>query len=306
MSKLLLSCHLGIYDERDPPSEPFVFQRVTQTVDLSTPAVTLSYRIDKVSEIYEGDRTTVYRASLLGHESAGQRSIVLKTDVNARYPRSAMFRQEALRYEKDLTHLQGTHIPCCYGLFQATMYDKLVSVLLLEDQCGKSINLYDHKSLSDSDKAQIFRLFTKLHASGFAHHDFAENIVKNQDGKFFLLDLQHSTPHKCEARTNVLIGDFAPGRKAFGCPELYDVAIALDFWLPEHLKFYGFHVPFQAFREGEAKNLVALIPSHMLRTQQDRDEALRHAEEMIEDVQGIQKQYAPLRERSTSKSSAPA
>ncbi|KAF8064945.1 hypothetical protein FPV67DRAFT_1628183 [Lyophyllum atratum] len=230
-----------------------------------------------------------------------------------------MFSQEALRYEKDLTHLQGTHIPCFYGLFQATMYDKLVSVLLLED-CGESINLRDHESLSDSDKAQIFKLFTKLHASGFAHHDFAgRNIVKNQDGKFFLLDLEHSTPHKCEARTNVLIGDFAPGREEFGCPELYDVAIALDFWLPANLKFYGFHVPVGAFQKGESRNLVALIPSYMLPTQEDRDEALRYAEEMIEDVQAIQKEFAMvpdearyphpsyiLKGRSTSKPPAPA
>ncbi|KAF8152659.1 hypothetical protein B0H34DRAFT_861830 [Crassisporium funariophilum] len=321
MSKLLLSCHLGINHEleRDPPSAPFVFQRVTQTADLSTPAVTLSYHIDKVSEIYEGDHNTVYRALLLGHESGGQRSIVLKTDVNARYPRSAMFSQEALRYEKDLTRLQGTHIPCFYGLFQATMYDKLVSVLLLED-CGESINLHDHKSLSHSDKVQIFKLFTKLHGSRFAHHDFAgRNIVKNQDGKFFLLDLEHSTPHKCEARLTVLFGDFAPGREAFGCPELYDVAIALDFWLPANLNFYGSYVPVGAIQEGKSRDLVALIPSHMLRTQEDRDNALRHAEEMIEDVQGIQKQFAMVPDeqryshpsyipkgRSTSKPPAPA
>jgi hypothetical protein len=151
MSELILSCHLGINHqlEHDPPSEPFVFQRVTQA-GCPTPAATLSYRIDKVTEIYEGDYTTVYRASLLGQQSGGPRNIVLKTDVNARYPRSSMFTQEASRYEKDLQHMQGIYIPDCYGLFQATIYNKLISVLLLED-CGESINLRD-ESLSYSDK----------------------------------------------------------------------------------------------------------------------------------------------------------
>jgi hypothetical protein len=151
MSKLILSCHLGIKHQRgyDPPSEPFVFQRVTQA-GCPIPAATLSYHIDKVTEIYEGDYTTVYRASLLGQQSGGPRHIVLKTDVNARYPRSSMFAQEASRYEKDLQHMQGIYILHCYGLFQATIYNKLISVLLLED-CGESIDFRD-ESLSDSDK----------------------------------------------------------------------------------------------------------------------------------------------------------
>ncbi|KAF8156526.1 hypothetical protein B0H34DRAFT_465047 [Crassisporium funariophilum] len=232
MSELILSCHLGINHQRehDPPSEPFVFQRITQA-GCPTPAAALSYRIDKVTEIYEGNYTTVYRASLLGQQSGGPCNIVLKTDVNARYPRSSMFTQEALRYEKDLQHMQGTYIPHCYGLFQATIYNKLISVLLLED-CGESINFRD-ESLSYSDKILIFKLFTKLHVSGFAHHDVdGRNIVKNQDGKFILVDLEHSRPHKCGVWLHVLIGDFAPSRLDFGCRELYDLAIELDFWLP--------------------------------------------------------------------------
>ncbi|KAF8188087.1 hypothetical protein BJ912DRAFT_969157 [Pholiota molesta] len=277
MSKLILSCHLGIKHQRgyDPPPNP----------------ATLSYHIDKVTEIYEGDYTTVYRASLLGQQSGGPRNIVLKTDVNARYPRSSKFTQEASRYEKDLQHMQGIYIPHCYGLFQATIYNKLISVLLLED-CGESIDFRD-ESLSDSDKIQIFKLFTALHASGFAHHDVdGRNIMKNQDGRFILVDLEHSRPHKCEVRLEVLIGDFAPPESDFGCDELYNLAIELDFWLPENLNFYGYHVPFWAFKNGEAKNLVDMLPSSMFRTEEDRQKALQCAEKMIEVVQDVQAEYA--------------
>ncbi|KAF8161698.1 hypothetical protein B0H34DRAFT_806849, partial [Crassisporium funariophilum] len=319
MSELILSCHLGIKHQlkHDPPSEPFVFQRVTQP-GYPTPAATLSYRIDKVTEIYEGDYTTVYRASILGQQSGGPRNIVLKTDVNARYPRSSKFTQEALRYEKDLQHMQGTYIPDCYGLFQATIYNKLISVLLLED-CGESIDFRD-ESLLYSDKIQIFKLFTKLHVSGFAHHDVdGRNIVKNQDGKFILVDLEDSRPHKCEVRLYVLIGDFAPPESDFGCRELYNVAFELDFWLPENVNFYGHQVPVGAFKDGEAKNLVALLPSYMLRTEEDREVTLRCAEKMIKDVQEIQAVYIDVpdekrylrpsdipKSRSGSKPQAPA
>ncbi|KAF8057388.1 hypothetical protein FPV67DRAFT_1430053 [Lyophyllum atratum] len=228
MSELTLSCHLGLHHQReyDPPSDPFIFQRVTQA-GCPTPPSVLSYCVDKVTEIYEGDHTTVYRASLLGHQPAGSHDIVLKTDVNARYPRSSMFSQEALRYEKDLQRMQGTYIPRFYGFFQATIYNKLVSVLLLED-CGENVNVRD-ESLS----IQIYHLFTELHGRGFAHLDVdGHNIVKDQDGRFVLIDLAHSRPHKCEARLQVLIGDFAPPKLEFGCRELYDLARELDFWLP--------------------------------------------------------------------------
>ncbi|KAF8059805.1 hypothetical protein FPV67DRAFT_1424439 [Lyophyllum atratum] len=229
MSELILPCHLGINHrlERDPPAEPFIFQRVTQA-GCPTPPSASSYRIKKVTEIYEGDSTTIYRASLLGHlEPPGPRNIVLKTDVNTRYPRPSNFTQEASRSEKDLQHLQGTYIPRCYGLFQATIYNKLVSVLLLEN-CGESVDFRD-ESLS----IEIYRLFTELHVHGFAHHDVdGRNVVKNQDGRFILIDLSHSRPHKCEVRLHVLIGNFAPRRSDFGCQELYDLATELDFWLP--------------------------------------------------------------------------
>ncbi|GLB43045.1 hypothetical protein LshimejAT787_1204940 [Lyophyllum shimeji] len=298
MSELILSCHLGINHQLgyDPPSEPFVLQRVTQP-GCPTPAATLSYRIDQVTEIYEGDYNTVYRASisLLGQELGGPwaRDIVLKTDVNARYPRPSMFTQEALRYEKDLRHMQGTSIPNCYGLFQATIYNKLISVLLLED-CGESINFRD-ESLSDADKIQIWKLFTELHVSGFAHHDVdGRNIVKNRDGKFVLVDLEHSRPHKCEVRLHILIGDFAPRRLDFGCQELYDLAIELDFWLPRFLTIYGYQVPVSEFKNGEAKNIVGLLPSYMFGTEEDREEALRCAEKMIKKVQDIEAKYASV------------
>ncbi|KAF8057371.1 hypothetical protein FPV67DRAFT_1430267 [Lyophyllum atratum] len=230
MSELILSCYIGINHQRgyDPPFEPFIFQRVTQA-GCPAPAAPLSYRIDNVTEIYEGHYTTIYRASLLGPDSqqGGPRDIVLKTDVNARYPRPSKFTQEALRYEKDLQHLQGTYIPRCYGLFQATIYNKLVSVLLLDD-CGESVNFRD-----ESLAIEIYRLFTELHVHGFAHHDVdGRNVVKNQDGRLILIDLEHSRPHKCEVRLHVLIGNFAPRRSDFGCQELYDLATELDFWLP--------------------------------------------------------------------------
>ncbi|GLB43051.1 hypothetical protein LshimejAT787_1205000 [Lyophyllum shimeji] len=294
MSELILSCHLGINHQLgyDPPSEPFVFQRVTQA-GCPTPAATLSYHIDKVTEIYEGDYTTVYRASLLGQESGAPRDIVLKTDVNARYPRSSMFTQEALRYEKDLRHMQGTYIPNCYGLFQATIYNKLISVLLLED-CGESINFRD-RSLSDSDNIQIWKLFTELHVSGFAHRDVdGRNVVKDRDGKFVLVDLEHSRPHKCEVRLRVLIGDFAPRESDFGCEELYDLAIELDFWLPRFLTIYGYQVAVSAFKNGEAKNIVDMLPSDMFGTEEDREEAMREVERVIKCVQEIQAEYADV------------
>jgi hypothetical protein len=163
----------------------------------------------------------------------------------------------------------------------------------------------------DVYRIQIFKLFTKLHASGFAHHDVdGRNIMKNQDGKFILVDLEHSRPHKCEVRLHVLIGDFAPRKLDFGCQELYNLAMELDFWLPGmytmsygrhahfepiylgNLKFYGYQVPVCEFKNGEAKNLVGLLPSYMLRTEEARQEALRCAEKMIEDVQDIQAEYA--------------
>jgi hypothetical protein len=160
-------------------------------------------------------------------------------------------------------------------------------------------------------RLQIFKLFTTLHASGFAHHDVdGRNIMKNQDGKFILVDLEHSRPHKCEVRLQVLIGDFAPPESDFGCDELYNLAIELDFWLPgmhtmsygrhahfkpiylENLNFYGYHVPFWAFKNGEAKNLVDMLPSYTFRTEEDRQKALQCAEKMIEVVQDVQAEYA--------------
>lgn len=143
MSSLSLSCHLGYSHTArlaNPPN-PFVLQRVVQ-VGCPPPPASLEYSIEDVTEIHHGEHTLVYRAILQNADREVLNKVVLKTDVNARYPRAAAFRKEAQRYERDLSLLQGTLVPRFYGLFEAMMYDKRVSVLVIED-CGESLDVLD-------------------------------------------------------------------------------------------------------------------------------------------------------------------
>lgn len=65
--------------------------------------------------------TTVYRVTLNCHPSNEESfHVVLKTDVDARYPRCSQdLQRKARNYQVDLVNLQGVIIPIGYGPFSS-------------------------------------------------------------------------------------------------------------------------------------------------------------------------------------------
>ncbi|KAL4268512.1 hypothetical protein AB1N83_004105 [Pleurotus pulmonarius] len=289
MSQLLVHQYIG--PRRASPSRPalpLVLKRITLAPELTEED--LSYRIDKIHKIHEGEYTTAFRASLIGNPS-GPLNVVLKTDVNARYPRPDEFRYEAQQYEVTLPLLQGLLIPMCYGLFQATMYNKLVSVLVLQD-CGEPID-YRDEALSEAARFSVFRLAEYLHRCGYKHGDIApRNVLLDSSGGLRLIDLEHLIPHDCGRKMNLTVGDIQPSVMDFGCPELFDVALSLQLWHPRTVCFCGYDIPIHQFTPGNERNIVRVTEQGLRDTVEKQDRLISRARDTIAAVQEVRAEIA--------------
>jgi len=100
---------------------------------------------------------------------------------------------EFLAYQK-LSPLQGSIIPCCFGLFDI---EKLGVLLLLED-CGHSLTTFEE--LSNTQKATLFNHVCAIHQCGILHDDLEpRNVVVSALGNVTVIDFELSDQsHSCK------------------------------------------------------------------------------------------------------------
>jgi hypothetical protein len=122
---------LDVLDEGQPVFHRVIVKPTTASTDTTEPALTAitagdnsALIVTNVSEIHSSDHTSVYSAKLDLPNTNELIDAVLKiTKVGG--PRNDALWREYQRYE-DLAQFQGTFIPRCYGLFQASLAEEPV------------------------------------------------------------------------------------------------------------------------------------------------------------------------------------
>ncbi|KAJ8502943.1 hypothetical protein ONZ45_g11300 [Pleurotus djamor] len=301
MSTLILPSNITPY--RRANESTLTFSRVIIPSDRDSPAPDHVYRVEELDAIYTGSDTTVFRALLHANKTKASFRVVLKMDVEARFPRDQEYRREFENYIA-VFDLQGRIIPVCFGLFQAVAYGKLVSVLVLED-CGQPVQ-YETEKLSLGARKSIFLLLKCLHEFGYEHGDVSPgNVLLNDDGHVFLTDLEDIQRHECHAAPVVTIGDFAPSLEDFGCIELHRLARRLKFWVPSTVDFYGFDIPVRVFEAG-AQKVLDCLPEYFRRSESDKAILLEEAEKDIERIKAVRARVASLDEPTSVVEPSPA
>ncbi|KAJ8454178.1 hypothetical protein ONZ45_g19404 [Pleurotus djamor] len=293
MSTLILPSKITPYKDTDESS--LTFARVVIPSDRDHPAPNHVYRVEELKAIYTGHDTTVFRVILHSSKSKnrGPFRVVLKMDVEARFPRDQEYRKEFENYLA-VFDLQGKIIPVCFGLFQAVAYGKLVSVLVLED-CGEPVQ-YENEEMALDPRKSVFLLLKCLHEFGYEHGNVSpRNVLVNGDGHIFLIDLEDIQRHECHAAPIVTIGDFTPSLEEFGCIELHRLARHLDFWEPSTIDFYGFDIPVRVFEAG-AQKVLDCLPEYFRRSERDKAILLKEAEIDIARIKEIRASVAILDE----------
>ncbi|KAJ8462733.1 hypothetical protein ONZ45_g17826 [Pleurotus djamor] len=295
MSKLIIPSK--IVSGRSVDESDLTFSRVIIQADRDSPGPDEVYRAESPELIYAGKDTTVFRAVVRTNKHDEFAHAVLKMDVEARLPRNEEYRREFENYNA-VFDIQGTVVPICYGLYEAVVYGKLVSVLVLDD-CGEPVR-YDTKKVRLDVRKSIFSLVTCLHGFGYEHNDLTPgNILTTEEGHIFLTDLEDIRPHKCGVPPVLTVGDFTPSLQEFGCIELHKIARHLKLWEPPTIDFYGFDVPVEVFEAG-AQKVLDFLPEYFRRSDSDKAILLKEAEKDIARIKKIRADVAFVNDPTVS------
>ncbi|RDB17089.1 hypothetical protein Hypma_001929 [Hypsizygus marmoreus] len=202
------------------------------------------------SDIYRG-RYILFRALLQRPEFHDPVDAVLKFSHQGKNVDSLL--HEANIYENHVKDLQGDVIPRCFGVFQATIAENLITCLITE-YCGSPIEGSNICSWGPEDFFwEVIRKLDRLHKHGFAHGDFKESNVVNNNGVPFIIDLEHAKPHICKRALLIKKSSIQPTNAAdLNCEELYYFIIDLPLW-GTSLMYIG----------------RLLLPAHELKTPED-------------------------------------
>lgn len=70
----------------------------------------------------------------------------------------------------------------------------------------------------------------RLHKAGIEHNDLDEDNIIFHKNRWFLIDFEEANKHKCGGRMAINEGAIAPPETAFGCSELWNLAMDLGVW----------------------------------------------------------------------------
>ncbi|KAJ6486118.1 hypothetical protein C8R47DRAFT_1216738 [Mycena vitilis] len=182
-----------------------------------------------------GDQVSVFRLQLI-RPSLEPVDAALKIDHSGQ--RWKELEDEAAVYRELLCKFQGKIIPKFYGCFTTSVGEQTVNCILTE-YSGEPVRTY----LAQADSAFLTNLLHTidiLHYSGAEHGDLDEsNILRGKDGRPILIGLKRVKPHSCQRRLDFRPGVIAPTEEEFGCSEVYDLCIRIQYWNNRHHEFQG-------------------------------------------------------------------
>ncbi|KII95566.1 hypothetical protein PLICRDRAFT_48513 [Plicaturopsis crispa FD-325 SS-3] len=259
------------------------FEGEMSTEGTSTPPGTIY--ATAIECIHRG-HATVYRATMVLSEGEDPISVVLKTNI-LRPERGQDLLDEARIYTKDAKILQGHAIPQFYGAFQGVVEEDLMTCLVLED-CGEPIEAMFHEL--DRDLAvDIMRRILFLHDIGLVHNDLTEdNILINEEGRVFLIDLECAAPHVCKRADDVLVGSKQPRMHEFECDEIYETARMMRLWTRTYVGLWGSCVPRSVVQTITAESLITMAPARLRETEEQREQLLDHARRVADEQRQFQ------------------
>ncbi|TDL16460.1 hypothetical protein BD410DRAFT_901996 [Rickenella mellea] len=243
---------------------------VPVTSNQGTASFTSGAKISAANQIH------VYRGTLLLEGSSID--VVVKFDFhNSRHMDLV---KEAKYYENQAKKLQGTVVPTFFGIYHATVNERVITCLVLED-CGSPMETWLHDA-SVEFCFQVAKLLMQLHDAGIQHNDISEVNIVIKDNKPRLIDLSHATPHKCDRTEDIEPGKLRPDALKFACTELHDFASEHGIWEATDIFYYGAVIPKQFVTSAE--DLLAMTPPYLIRTPKGRDRILREASELLKQV----------------------
>ncbi|KXN82904.1 hypothetical protein AN958_02056, partial [Leucoagaricus sp. SymC.cos] len=204
----------------------------SDTTALSTNSALI---VSNVEKIHSSDHISVYRAKLDLPDTENLIDVVLKiTKVGG--PRNDALWREYQRYE-DLVQFQGTLIPRCYGLFQASLAEEgedeeeagVVSCLVLG--YGGEASAPELNKNPKEFNLPVIKALETLHDAGFTHGSIQPSNILNNQGTPILIDLEFvKGEHKCDRAASVTSNGLENKSGDFGCSEIYHAARKMDLW----------------------------------------------------------------------------
>ena len=154
-------------------------------------------------------------------------------------------------YSNELSHLQGKHVPRCYGIFRGKLYGRRVYCLLLEyvglpERAGLLNMTMDERyaAVSVHPQGAMFTVHLNcrldlidalmlIHRAGIRHNDIrGPNVCFLADSGPYIIDFEHAQRHTCRRALNVQEGAIAPDQYDFQCDEIWELANDLEIWRP--------------------------------------------------------------------------
>ncbi|KAJ7665219.1 hypothetical protein DFH06DRAFT_1087018 [Mycena polygramma] len=239
MASLTLDCHLDCdrlwgRQRGDPPIQLDYCPLYSD----DTPASSDEWRMVSILDrpcLSMGDQVSVFRLQLI-RPNFEPVDAALKIDHSGQ--RWKELEDEAAVYRELLYKFQGKIIPKFYGCFETSVDEKTITCLITE-YSGKPVRTL----LAAMDSAfltNLLNIVNALHCSGAEHGDLDEgNILRGNDGRPILIDLERVKPRSCQRRLDFKPGVIASTEEEFGCSELYDLCIRMKCWKSRHYNFQG-------------------------------------------------------------------
>ncbi|RDX44587.1 hypothetical protein OH76DRAFT_1487022 [Lentinus brumalis] len=151
------------------------------------------YTVAILQTLATGNGNQVFKAEL--HISGGEERFRVICKVASSLKCLEALRTEGHFYTTSLLRLQGHVVPNFFGLFEGTVGELSVGVLILQ-YCGPSLDIaFEYHSLPTRQK--IFSAMAAIHEAGVEHGDFNEgNILCDDKRHIWVIDFGHAHTHK--------------------------------------------------------------------------------------------------------------
>ncbi|KAL1747944.1 hypothetical protein HDZ31DRAFT_80091 [Schizophyllum fasciatum] len=185
-----------------------------------------------------------YAEAVRSDKSAPRRKFALKVALNVTGSRCTgggafmeNLRREAIFYHERLAELQGVAVPKHYGVWIGrTPWDTTIACAIMEwGGQPYSSGIVDPVLGKPERSFTVMQAIKALHDVGFQHNDLIDLrcrhfLYDTEREKAFIIDFSTAEPHRCRLRMKMKAYKTPPLPSVFGCEELCDMAIAVQYF----------------------------------------------------------------------------